>query len=67
MVSSSRLGFGRERGNWKDAGANNLGIINEEPDKMKPGYDPAANLQKKLDVIVVDKRKRKKTIASFKG
>ena len=67
MVSSSKLGFGRERSNWRDAGANNLGIINEEPDKMKPGYDPAANLQKKLDVIVVDKRKRKKTIASFKG
>ena len=67
MVSSSKLGFGKERGNWRDAGANNLGIINEEPDKMKPGYDPAANLQEKLDVIVVDKRKRKKTIASFKG
>ncbi len=67
MAPSSRLGFGNSRHNWKDAGSNNLGIINEEPDRMKPGYSPTANLQKKLDKIVVDKRKRKKTIAAFKG
>ena len=66
MVSSSRLGFGN-KSNWKDAGANNLGIINEEPDKMKPGYDPADNLKQRLDHIVVKKNKRKKTIVAFKG
>ena len=29
MAPSSRLGFGNSRHNWKDAGSNNLGIINE--------------------------------------
>ena len=69
MAPSSRLGFGNNdyKSNWKDAGSTNLGIISEEPDKMKPGYSPTVTLQKKLDHIVVDKRKRKKTIAAFKG
>ena len=65
MMVSSKIGFGG--GNWKNDGSSNLGIINEEPDKMKPGYDPAVNLQKRLDAIVVTKNKRKKTIAEFKG
>jgi hypothetical protein len=64
MVTHSKMGFGQ--GNWKNVGSNDLGIINEEPDKMKPGYDPSVNLQKKLDVIVVKKDKRKKTILAFK-
>ena len=46
-----------------------MDIINEEPDKMKPGYDPAANLQKTLDSVVVVKKdkKKKKKPATFKG
>ena len=69
MIPSSKLGFGKNNNNagWKDRGSNNLGIISEEPDKMKPGYDPASNLQKTLDGVVVDKRKRKMTRAVFKG
>ena len=44
----------------KSSNSGNLGIISEEPDKMKPGYDPAANLEKTLDSIVVKKDKKKK-------
>ena len=46
-----------------------MDIINEEPDKMKPGYDPAANLQKTLDSVVVVKKdkKKKKKPATFNG
>ena len=40
--------------------SNNLGIINEEPDKMKEGYDPAANLQQTLEHVVIQKNKKKK-------
>ena len=65
VMVTSKMGI--DRGNWRNAGSNNLGIIHEEPDKMKPGYDPSANLQKRLDAIVVTKNKRKKTIAAFKG
>ena len=55
---SSRFGIGNIGAGWKDGGNNNLGIIMEEPDKMKPGYDPALNLEKKLDeVIMVQKKK----------
>ena len=65
IVTSSKMGIGG--GNWKNPGSTNLGIINEEPDKMKPGYDPSAHLQKRLDAIVVTKNKIKKTIVAFKG
>ena len=44
-------------------GGNNLGIIKEEPDKMKSGYDPAASLTQTLDSVIVvkkDKKKKKK-------
>ena len=44
-------------------GGNNLDIIKEEPDKMKPGYDPALSLSQTLDSVVVvkkDKKKKKK-------
>jgi hypothetical protein len=41
--------------------SNNLGIINEEPDKMKEGYDPAANLQQTLEHVVIQKNKKKKS------
>ena len=66
---SSRFGFGNSGAGWKDGGNNNLGIIMEEPDKMKPGYDPALNLEKKLDeVIMVQKnKKKKKSISYFTG
>ena len=66
MVKSTKLGFG-PKNDWKDSGNNNLDIIREEPDKMKPGYDPAANLEKTLNDVVVNKRKRKMTRAVFKG
>ena len=48
---------------------NNIDIISEEPDKMKPGYDPAANLQKTLDSVVVVKKdkKKKKKPTTFNG
>ena len=62
-IPSSKL----ERFGWRGSGSNNLGIIAEEPDKMKPGYDPSANLEKTLDSVVVNKRKRKMTRAVFKG
>ena len=44
-------------------------IIMEEPDKMKPGYDPSANLQKTLDSVVIVKKdkKKKKKPGAFKG
>ena len=44
-------------------------IINEEPDKMKPGYDPAENLQKTLSAVVVVKKdkKKKKKPTTFNG
>ena len=67
-ISSTKLGFGQGKSDWKDSGPNNLGIIKEEPDKMKPGYDPAANLEKTLDkVVVVNKKKKKMKKAVFKG
>lgn len=39
-------------------------IIKEEPDIMKDGYDPAANIQKNLDCVVIQKykKKRRKTV-----
>ena len=50
-------------------GAKTNDIIVEEPDKMKAGYDPAANLQKTLDSVVVVKKnkKKKKKPTTFKG
>ena len=44
----------------EETGSQNLDIISEEPDKMKPGYDPSVNLQQKLDSVVVQKNKKKK-------
>ena len=67
MVKGTKFGFGKESSGWNNNGSNNLGIISEEPDKMKPGYDPASNLQQTLDGVVINKRKRKMTRAVFKG
>ena len=60
--SGGQFGFGSpSSGPINNSGSQNLGIINEEPDKMKAGYDPASNLQKTLDsVVVVQKNKKKK-------
>ena len=60
MVPSSKLGIGKGHKNLGNNDSHNLGIIYEE-------YDPSTNLQQKLDGIVVNKRKRKKTVAAFKG
>ena len=60
MVPSSKLGIGKGHKNLGNNDSHNLGIIYEE-------YDPSTNLQQKLDGIVVNKRKRKKTFAAFKG
>ena len=38
----------------------NVGIINEEPYKMKAGYEPSANLEKTLENIVVSQKNKKK-------
>ena len=58
---TGKYGQPKEIGGWKNTNSNNLGIINEEPDKMKAGYDPSANLQKTLDkVVVIQKNKKKK-------
>ena len=58
---TGKYGQPKETGGWKNTNSNNLGIINEEPDKMKAGYDPSANLQKTLDkVVVIQKNKKKK-------
>ena len=56
-------------GSSSGGGSKGSEIIKEEPDKMKAGYDPAANLQKTLDSVVVvkkDKKKKKKPVA-FNG
>ena len=56
----------KESGSWKNTNSNNLGIINEEPDKMKAGYDPSANLEKTLDkVVVVQKNKKKEEETTY--
>ena len=62
MIPSLKMGFGQPAPeNIKSSASSNLGIINEEPDKMKPGYDPSSNLQQTLDsVVVVQKNKKKK-------
>jgi hypothetical protein len=66
MPQNYKFGKGTEGGNSGGGSAN--GIINEEPDKMRPGYDPAANLEKTLDsVVVVKKDKKKKKKPAFKG
>jgi len=61
MIPSSKMGFGKktESSTQDNNNANNLGIINEEPDKLKEGYDPATNLQKTLDSVVIQKNKKK--------
>ena len=45
-----------------DSNNNNqgLGVIHEESDKMVKGYNPADDLEKKLDKIVVVKKDKKK-------
>ena len=50
-------------------GGKNMDIIKEEPDKMKPGYDPALTLSKTLDSVVVVKKdkKKKKKPKTFSG
>jgi len=53
-------------GGLEPLGGKDLGIIREEGDVMRPGYDPSDNLEKNLDEIVVT-RKRKRTITAFKG
>ena len=65
MPQSFRFGKGMQMSGGSKASE----IIREEPDKMKAGYDPAANLQKTLDSVVVikkNKKKKKKPVA-FKG
>ena len=70
MPQNFRFGKGMPMpGSSSGGGSKASEIIKEEPDKMKAGYDPAANLQKTLDSVVVvqkDKRKKKKP-ATFKG
>ena len=51
----------------KKTDSSNLGIITEEPDKMKEGYDPSENLQKTLDTVVIKKNKKKKKPSTFDG
>ena len=60
--------FGQNSGGSKGSVQSN-DIITEEPDKMKAGYDPAANLQKTLDSVVVVKKdkKKKKKPTTFTG
>jgi hypothetical protein len=45
----------------------NKGIINDQSDKMKAGYNPVNDLEKKLDNIVVQKDKKKKKKPNFQG
>ena len=60
MPSTFKFGKGGGGLNFAQKSLTN-DIIMEEPDKMKAGYDPSANLQKTLDsVIVVKKGKKKK-------
>ena len=54
-------------GELKNKESSNLGIITEEPDKSKEGYDPSTNLQKTLDAVVVKKNKKKKKPPTFSG
>ena len=72
VVPTGKYGIGIQkdaRGDWRNSNSNNLGIISEEPDKMKAGYDPSANLRKTLDsVVVVQKnKKKKKKPSTFSG
>ena len=68
MPQNFKFGKGGPSSGSSGGGGKNSDIINEEPDKMKPGYDPAANLQKTLDsVVVVKKDKKKKKKPAFKG
>ena len=63
MPQNYKFGKGGPSMGGSGGGANNADIITEEPDKMKGGYDPAANLEKTLDSVVVvkkDKKKKKK-------
>ena len=43
------------------------GIIQDNPDILKPGFQPSDELEKKLDVIVVQKDKKKKKKVNFQG
>ena len=54
-------------GELKKNESSNLGIIMEEPDKTKEGYDPSSNLQQTLDSVVIKKNKKKKKLPSFDG
>ena len=68
MPETFKFGKGGPSTGGSGGGGKTTGIITEEPDKMKPGYDPAANLQKTLDsVVVVKKDKKKKKKPNFKG
>jgi hypothetical protein len=70
MPQNFRFGKGMPMpGSSSGGGSKASEIIKEEPDKMKAGYDPAANLQKTLDSVVVVKKdkKKKKKPAAFKG
>ena len=63
MPQNFKFGKGGPSMGGSGGSANNADIIAEEPDKMKAGYDPAANLEKTLDSVVVvkkDKKKKKK-------
>ena len=63
MPQSFKFGKGGPSMGSSGGDSNNANIITEEPDKMKAGYDPAANLEKTLDSVVVvkkDKKKKKK-------
>ena len=61
MIPSSKMGLDKKpsTSTQDNNNSNNLGIINEEPDKLKEGYDPAENLQKTLDNVVIQKKKKK--------
>ena len=54
-------------GELKKNESSNLGIIMEEPDKTKEGYDPSSNLQQTLDSVVIKKNKKKKKPPTFDG
>ena len=69
MPQTFKFGKGESAGQGGSRAGGNKDIIVEEPDKMKAGYDPAANLQKTLDSVVVVKKdkKKKKKPPTFKG
>ena len=54
-------------GELKKNESSNLGIIMEEPDKTKEGYDPSSNLKQTLDSVVIKKNKKKKKPPTFDG